>query len=163
MTHLDGRLTLKRPSAGQHFVKQHAGRENVGTRIDAISARLFGRGVCGGAIWYADFSDLSVMNSRSSCLFFVEQFCEAEVEYFDLTGWRDHHVAGLDVAMNDAASVCGGECVGCLQRDRQSALERQRTAVYELPHVSTFDVLHGDEVNAIDLVEVEDGADVRMV
>jgi hypothetical protein len=32
-----------------------------------------------------------------------------------------------------------------------------------LPHVSPFDVLHGDEVNAVDLVEVEDGADVWMI
>ena len=30
-------------------------------------------------------------------------------------------------------------------------------------HVFAFDVLHGDEVNAVDYVEIEDGADVRMV
>ena len=32
-----------------------------------------------------------------------------------------------------------------------------------MPHVSPFDVLHGDKVNAVDLVEVEDGADVWVI
>ena len=32
-----------------------------------------------------------------------------------------------------------------------------------MSHVSTLDVLHCDEVNAIDFIEVEDGADVWVV
>src|SRR6185503_13490350 len=98
-----------------------------------------------------------------ACCFVVEQFCETEVEHFNLTARRNHHVAGFDVAMNDASSVCSAERIRSLQRDRQSTLERQRTTIHELPHVLAFDVLHGNEVNAVDLVEIEDGADVWMV
>ena len=43
------------------------------------------------------------------------------------------------------------------------AFERQRATVDELPHVSALDVLHRDEVDAVDLVEIEDGADVWVV
>src|SRR4051794_5373403 len=103
------------------------------------------------------------MNSGGACCFFIEQFGESEVEDFNLAARRDHHVAGFDIAMNDAARVCSTERIRSLQRDRQSTLERQRTTIHELPHVLAFDVLHGNEVNAIDLVEVEDGADVWMV
>src|ERR1044072_2665932 len=65
--------------------------------------------------------------------------------------------------MNDAARVCGGERVCSLQGDRQRAFERQRTTIHELPHVFPFNVLHGNEVNAVDLVEVEDGADIWVI
>src|SRR5689334_6131387 len=103
------------------------------------------------------------MNSRRARCFFVEQFRESEVEHFDLSARRDHYVTGFNVAMNDAAGMCSAERIRNLQRDRQSTFERQRTTIHELPHVLPFNVLHRDEVNAVDLVEVEDGADVWMI
>jgi len=63
VTHLDSRLTLERPRARQHFVKQHARREDIGARIDAIAARLFRRSVSRGAVRNADFRYLRVMNA----------------------------------------------------------------------------------------------------
>ena len=39
----------------------------------------------------------------------------------------------------------------------------ERSTGDELAHVLAFDVLHCDEVNAVNFVEIEDGADVWMV
>src|SRR5688572_8328235 len=103
------------------------------------------------------------MNSGRACSVFVEQFCQTKIQHLDLAGRRDHHIAGFDVAMNDAASVCGSECLCCLQRDGQSTFERQRAAVYELPHILPFNELHRDEMDAVDLIEIKNGADVWMV
>ena len=130
MTHLDGSLTLERPCARQHFVKQHARGKDVGARVHSIATRLFRRSVGRGAVRNTDFSDFGVMNAGSACRVFVEEFCESEVEHFHLPARRDHNVTGFDVAMNDAARVCGRERFGGLQSDRQRAFEGQRTAVY---------------------------------
>ena len=35
--------------------------------------------------------------------------------------------------------------------------------VHQLPHVASFNVLHGDKVVPFGFVEIEDGADVGMV
>src|SRR6185503_15479085 len=59
--------------------------------------------------------------------------------------------------------MCSSKCVRSLQRDRQRAFEGERAAIDELPDVLPFDVLHRDEVDAVDLVEIEDRADVWMI
>ena len=61
MTNIDRRLAAKRPRAGQHFVKQHAERKDVGAFVDAIAARLLGRSVGRRAVRNADFSQFGVM------------------------------------------------------------------------------------------------------
>ena len=60
-------------------------------------------------------------------------------------------------------AVSGSKRVGGLKRDRQCAFQRQWTSIDQLAHVTTLDVLHRDEVNAVDLVEIEDRADVWMI
>src|SRR5688500_16037698 len=117
MTHLYSRLTQYRPGCGQHLVKHTARGEDVSAWIDTIATCLLGCSVRCGAVWNAYLSDLRVMNAGCACCFFVEQFGESEVEHFHLAGWRDHHVAGFDVAVNDPARVCRGECFGRLQSD----------------------------------------------
>src|SRR6185503_5051291 len=65
--------------------------------------------------------------------------------------------------MNDATAVRGGECIGDLQPDQQRRLQLEWTTGHKLSNVLSFDVLHRDEMNAVDFVEIEDGADVWMV
>jgi hypothetical protein len=65
--------------------------------------------------------------------------------------------------MNDAACVSYGQCVSHLQSDQQGALQLQRAPANQLPDVLSFDVLHGDEVHAVDDVHVIDSANVGMV
>ena len=68
MTHIDRRLATKRPRARQHLVKQHAGRKNVRTLINAIAARLFGRGISRRAVRHADLGEFGAMNAGSGRL-----------------------------------------------------------------------------------------------
>ncbi len=163
MTHVDGGLAAKRPGAGEHLVKQHAGRKDIGARIDAIAARLFRRRVSRRAVGHADLGQLSLMNAAGLRFRFVEQFGQAKIQDLCLATFGDHHVAGFDIAMNDAARVRRGQRVRHLNPDAQSAFQFQWPPVNQLAHVFSFDVLHRNEVQTFGFVEIEDRADVRMI
>src|SRR3954469_24206496 len=98
------------------------------------------------------------MNARRSGGVFVNEFGETKVEDFHLARGSNHHIPGLDVAMNDATRVCCRKRVGSLQNDRQSAFERQRSSIHQLANVTAFNKLHRDEMDTVDFVEIEDGA-----
>ena len=44
----------------------------------------------------------------------VDRFGQAEVEDADLIVGRNHHVFGLEIAVDDAAIMCGGHAAGDL-------------------------------------------------
>ncbi len=50
VAHIDAGLSLKRPGARQHFVKQHTRGKDVRSRIHLVTARLFGSCVGGRAV-----------------------------------------------------------------------------------------------------------------
>ena len=163
VAHVDAGLSLKRPGAGEHLVKQHAGREDVRARIDAFAARLLRRGIGSRAVRNANFGEVGVMNSAWAGAFAIQKFRQAKVENLRLTRRRHHHVAGLDVAMNDAARVRRSQRVGDLDRDRKRAAQIQRPARDKLAHVLPVDELHRNKVDAADIVEIKNRADVWMI
>jgi hypothetical protein len=59
----------------------------------------------------------------------IVELRDAEVEHLDVVGLLltldEHHVVGLQVAMNDALRVCGCERPGHLVKDGKGALHRQ--------------------------------------
>ena len=65
--------------------------------------------------------------------------------------------------MNDAAFMRCGQRVRNLNRDRERAREIEWTTVNQFANVFAFDELHGDKMHAIQVVEIEDGADVRVI
>src|SRR6267142_3419596 len=101
-----------------------------------------------------------MMNSGCACGLFIEEFSQTEIQDLNLPGWRDHHIAGLNIAMNDSSGMCRCKRVCHLQGDRQSAFKRQRPTMHQLPHIATFDVLHRYKMDTTDLIEIEDGADI---
>src|SRR6185369_4098513 len=103
------------------------------------------------------------MNSRSASGVFVQQFGKTKIEHLRLALAGDHHVAGFDIAMNYSLGMSGGESVGYLDRYGKRALQLQRLAVDQLAHVATRNVLHRNEVDAVDDVEIENCADVGVV
>ena len=65
--------------------------------------------------------------------------------------------------MDDAAFVCCRERIGHLNGNRERAAQIQRTTIHKIAHVLAFNELHGDEMHAAHFVEIEDGANIRMV
>jgi len=63
VTYVDRRFAAKRPRAGEHFVKQHAERKDVGAFVHAVAARLLRRCVSRGAVGHADLGQFRVMNA----------------------------------------------------------------------------------------------------
>src|SRR5262245_2884064 len=93
----------------------------------------------------------------------LDQLREAEVEHFHRARSRDHHVTRLDVAMCNATTVRRSKCVCHLNLNREGATQVEWLSTDKLAHIASFDVLHRDELNVVDLVKPEDRADVRMV
>src|SRR6267143_1462075 len=103
------------------------------------------------------------MNSGSPCRIVVKKFGQTKIEDLRLPLGIYHHIAGLDVAMNDSLRMRYGERVGNLDSNGERALELQRFSVYQLPHVAAGNVLHRDEVDIVNDVQIENSAYVWVV
>ena len=75
---------------------------------------------------------------------------------------RDEHVLGLQVAVDDALLVRGGEAVGDLEREVDGLLLRDRPAVEPLAQRLALQQLRDGVGDAILRAEVVDREDVRM-
>ena len=104
-----------------------------------------------------------MVNSGGTRGIFVEQLRQSEIQHLGLATRGDHHVAGFDVAMNNSACMRCHERICDLNRDREGALKLQRPPAHQFTNVAALDVLHRDEVNAVDFVQIKNRADVRMV
>src|SRR6201988_2788564 len=91
------------------------------------------------------------------------QFCESEVEDLHVAFGPDHDVLRFDIAMNDAGFVCGGECIGNLDRDVEHVAEFHRLASDALSQGHALDVFHRDKWTAVvSFTNLMDHADIRM-
>ena len=99
-------LALERALAGEDLVEHQAERVDVAARRDLAAGELLGRHVGG----------------RARAKRFARRAGEAEVGDADLAGAVEHHVGRLEVAMDDAAFVRGGEAGADLARDLERAL-----------------------------------------
>jgi len=87
---------------------------------------------------------------------------DAEVEELHAAA-RDHHVGGLQIAMDDAAAMRLVQGIDDLDGVRQRLLDRHRPPRETLLQRLTFDVLHHQVLDAILLADVVDRADVWVV
>jgi hypothetical protein len=72
-------------------------------------------------------------------------------------------VRGLEVPVNEAALMRGGERVGQRSRHGDEAFDRQTVGRNSLCQGKPLDQLHGKEVNALGFLHRVDGDDVGMV
>ena len=88
---------------------------------------------------------------------------QAEVRDPHVAAAVDHDVGGLQVAVQDAAVVRGGEARADLARDLERLVRRQPAdAPQQRREVLAVHVLHREEVLAVHLADVVHAADVRM-
>ena len=88
---------------------------------------------------------------------------QPEIENLRLTPIRDEDVRGLDVPVDDALRVCGVERIGDLDAQIEHRLDLHRLASDSVPERLALQQFHSDEGSPIGLVNLVDGADVRML
>jgi hypothetical protein len=148
----------ERGTARQHLEEDRAGGEQIAARIDAVTRHELGGHVARRPHHHAGSRQPAGQGQHPLDL----RACQAEVEQLDAVA-REEHVRRLEVAMNDAASVQGGERRQDLQRDRHARRNAQRPAVQPLGERFALQELHGDEQPAFVFADLIDLTDVRMV
>jgi hypothetical protein len=128
----DRRLTLpiERASAGEHLVQQHAEGVNIRTCVHLAALELLGRHVMERA------EDRALTRERLCARDAVAEQTRAvgrgklgQAEVQELRArLGQHHVAGLQVAMDDAAAMGGVERQRDLVCVRQRRVDRNRAA-----------------------------------
>ena len=133
---------------GRHFGEHQPQREDIGARVAVFALPLLGRHVSGRA------------HHGLGCRygFVAMRFGEAEVEHLD-AGFRQHDVAGLEIAMRDALSVGGDQRFRDLDAKLERLLHRQRAFLQALGERLAFDQLHYQVIGA----NVVQRADVLMI
>ena len=149
------RVALERPLAARHLVEQDAEREDVGAVVDRQPLRLLGRHVRDGPDDPPVLGDRLRLAGRAVALrrLVVAQLREAEVEHLDPAVGREHHVLGLEVAVQDPLPVGRRDRVRERDREGQEALEREPVLRDGLGERRSLDVLHRDEADALDILE----------
>ena len=88
---------------------------------------------------------------------------QPEIEDLGLDTRGHEDVGRLDVAVDDAVGVGGVQRVRNLSREVQHQTKRERPAVHVLLERLALEQLHGDELRALELVDLVDRADVRVI
>src|SRR5262245_27111589 len=145
--------------AGQQLEHDRTDREEVRPSIGRVPAELLGRHVGEGAEQHSGKRDVRardiVVRDRH------DQLRESEVENLHPLVSGQKYVVRFQVAMHDAAGVCGGEAVEQLQNDLARARPEERTAVEQRAQRVAFEEF-GDEIRRLTDGHVKNGEDVRM-
>ena len=158
-------LALKQALAGQALVKHRADREDVAAAIERQAADLLGRHV----------PELALEHAGHRARVAGRGLRDAEVDDLDLALVRDEHVLRRAVTVHDLERAAervpfAVRVVETLEdlgdgearhRHRHLLLDLAEP-VLDLEQILAPDVLHRDEVRAVDPAKLEDLADVRV-
>src|SRR5688572_30435049 len=158
-------LALEQTLTGQTLVEHRADREDVAAPIERQAAHLLGRHV----------AELALEHAGHRARVARRRLRDAEVDDLDLALVRDEHVLRRAVAVHDlertperiALAVRVVETLEHLgdaearHRDRHLHLVLAQP-ILDLEQILAPDVLHRDEVRAVDAAELEDLTDVRV-
>ncbi len=123
---------------GRHLVEHRAEGEDVGARVGLLALELLGRHVLERPEDRAFLRQALLRRERRQAARVSRRrhrLGQAEVEQLDAR-LRQHHVAGLQVAVDDAAPVRLVQRVGDLGADPKRLLERQRALGQTRPTAS---------------------------
>jgi hypothetical protein len=167
----DGRARLRErrpregPLAGEHLVQEDTEREDVAARLGGKAAHLLGGHVTARAQDRARRRPLEGGGAREvGAARRVEHSREAEVEDLHEAVAGHEDVVGLEVPVDDALLVGGGEAASDLRREVDGPERRQRTgggevipqrlALEQLEHdvrrPAGLDVVHREDVGVAD-------------
>jgi hypothetical protein len=149
---------FERQSTGEHLVRDHAKGPHVRPSVDLRTLCLLRRHVGDRADDGAGFRHL-----HHGLRGVGNHLGEAEVENLYLAIARQHDVRGLQVAVDDAGMMRGGEA-GCeLQQDRGCLGYGHGAPLEPHPERLAFVERHRDEQLMVPVANLINGGDVRMV
>ena len=148
----DGRAP-ERPRTRGHLVEHRPEAEDVASRIDLAAAGLLGRHVRGRARDRAGRTEAFGRHDRLRLLvrrrLGGRQLCQPEVEDLHRAVAAHHHVGRLQVAMDDAPGMRGGQRVCHRNGDAQYLAEPHPLSRDQRVEALATHVLHDEEVDAI--------------
>ena len=122
---------MERSLSREHLVQDRAEREDVAAGVDELAADLLGRHVADGA---HDEAGLGARRCRREAgraragSLGLRELGQAEVEDLHAAVARDEDVLGLQVPVDDALGVGGGESRGDLEPVTDGAARRECSA-----------------------------------
>ena len=162
-------VPIERPAPAQHFVDHGPEREHVAPRVGRLAADLLGRHVQPRPERRANLRQrwsTGGGNRRSRRHHDPVRFVdpgETEVEQLQPSGAGDQDIAGLHVAVRDAAAMRVAESVGEGPCMIDRFFHRQPAASQAGGQRLTLDELHHEVVGVAVLADVEELGDMRMV
>ena len=149
---------LERRPAGEHLVGHHAEGVDVGAVIDVgIGGGLLGRHVGRGAESHAGGSEGLAAGGLA------HRFRHAEIGDQGVAS-RQQHILRLDVAVDHAPGVCGGERIGHVAEDANCFRHGELTLLRQLlPERQPLDVRHDVVEEALRLSRVVHRQDVGVL
>jgi hypothetical protein len=160
------RLAVEDAPPRRHLVEERTEREDVGPRVGLGALELLGRHVLERAQDRPRGGERPRLGRQRGrvreCGGPGSGAGEAEVEELR-PGLREHHVAGLEVAVHDALLVRGGEGLRDLRPELHHLVERQRALLQAIREDLALEQLHHQEVRVGLVADVEERADVGVV
>ena len=146
-------VTAKRRLPGEHFVDHGTERPDVGALVERVSHRLLRRHVGG----------CTDRNSWAGQRTVTTELRQAEIDDFRCAVCCNYYVGWFDVSVNNIILVCGTQTSSDLTGDIDSFFDLERAAGYRVLQAMAVEVGHGYKCRAVGLVDLVDGANVRMV
>jgi hypothetical protein len=161
--HLGRGLSLERAPPREHLVEHARKRPHVGAMVHGLTAGLLGTHVRGGTQYPSGKGVGERRVHVSPPAVAADSLGDSEVQHLDHAGRRDLDVRGLQVAVDHACLVRGGDRPADLPGGDECIGERHRARLEPLCQCRALDQFQDQRQHLAVVHDVIDGADVRMV
>jgi len=162
-SHAELALAPESALASEHFVEDRAERKDVTAAVEFLAFDLLGRHVLDRANDGAVLSGGRTGGGERGGA--GESDCglrEAEVQELG-AGFGEHDVAGLQIAVHDAAAVSFVERVGDFGANFQNLFRGKLAFDKTVGEALALDALHDQEISAVLRADVKERTDIRMI
>ena len=151
--------------AGEHLVEDHAESKDIAAGVGDVPPHLLRSHVANGAQHWPGLGLLRDGDGGSvgASGFGLGEFGQAEVQDLDASVLRQEEVFRLEVTMNNAGVVSGGQSTRNVHAAIAGLARTHRTATQAIPQGFALQQLGHDVRTSIVLADVEDRNNIRMV
>ncbi len=91
------------------------------------------------------------------------EFCQAEIQNFDKSAFRDEDIRGFDIPVDNSLGVRGFQSVGYLEANPNDLIRRHGFALHHHAQRLPFQQFHAYIMSALVLPNFVDGANIGMI